>query len=147
MPSITESLHKIQMELRSPRNLKNNFANYLYRNAESILAAVKPLLKQEQCILTLQDEMILLGDRFYLKSTATLSTLEGQEISKSAYAREPLSKKGSDEAQITGACSSYARKYALCGLFAIDDGDSDPDSQEPTAEAKPSAKIKPVVNF
>jgi hypothetical protein len=147
MPSITESLHKIQVELKSPKNLKNNFANYLYRNTESILAAVKPILKEEQCILTLQDEMILLGDRFYLKSTAILSTLEGQEISRSAYAREPLTKKGSDEAQITGACSSYARKYALCGLFAIDDGNSDPDSQEPAAEAKPAAKIKPVVNF
>jgi hypothetical protein len=138
--SIYEKLHKIQQALKVPKDAVNKFGNYNYRTAESILRAFKD--KNEELNLglnlILSDEIVFIEGRFYVKATATLS--EGAEtITASAYAREAESKKGMDEAQVTGASSSYARKYALNGLLAIDDG-KDPDSQEPTAEAKPEAK-------
>lgn len=113
-----EILNKIQKELKAPKSQFNGFGKYNYRSCEDILEAVKPLLGT--ATLTLTDEMVMLGDRFYVKATAFLS--EGNSrISCSAFARESLDKKGMDAAQITGAASSYARKYALNGLFCIDD--------------------------
>ena len=121
-------LHKklwtIQQTLNAPKNQRNNFGGYNYRSAEDILEAVKPLL--QSITLTVSDEIILIGNRYYVKATATLSDGE-DEIAVTAYAREEESKKGMDASQLTGATSSYARKYALNGLFCIDDA-RDPDT-------------------
>ncbi len=113
-----EILNKIQKELKAPKGQKNNFGNYKYRSCEDILEAVKPLLGTAVLIIT--DEIVLIGDRHYVKATAVLTDGDKQATS-TAYAREPLDKKGMDLSQITGATSSYARKYALNGLFCIDD--------------------------
>jgi hypothetical protein len=118
MEELTQELNRIQRELKAPKNQKNTFGNYNYRSCEDILEAVKPLLGD--CVLTIEDNIEMIGDRFYVKATAKLS--DGiSTISASAFARESLEKKGMDTAQITGATSSYARKYALNGLFCIDD--------------------------
>lgn len=127
-------LLKIQSELKAPKGQYNSFGKYKYRSAEDILEAVKPLLKEHKCHLTLSDEMVLVGERYYIKATATLST-EEKNVSTTAYARESESKKGMDESQITGTASSYARKYALNGLFAIDDT-KDADTDEYTAKTR-----------
>ncbi len=113
-----EILKKIQKELKAPKNQYNAFGKYKYRSCEDILEAVKPLLNN--ATLVINDEMVVIGERYYIKATATL-TEEDKSISATAYAREPEEKKGMDSAQITGATSSYARKYALNGLFLIDD--------------------------
>lgn len=120
---IAEKLLNIQQELKAPKSQRNDFGNFSYRSCEDILEAVKPLLKANNCVLTINDELVNIGERYYIKATATLSSVEemGGIISNSAYAREPAEKKGADLSQITGACSSYARKYALNGLFCIDD--------------------------
>jgi hypothetical protein len=120
----------IQQNLRAPKAHRNDFGGFNYRSAEDILEAVKPLLFEQACILTLTDEIILIGERYYVKANATLINSEGKSITVSAYAREEAQKKGMDAAQITGAASSYARKYALNGLFCIDDT-RDPDAQVP----------------
>ncbi|HAW7813163.1 TPA: ERF family protein [Escherichia coli] len=125
---VKTELHKklwtIQQTLNAPKNQRNNFGGYSYRSAEDILEAVKPLL--QNVTLTLNDEIVLIGDRYYVKATATLS--DGEDaIAVTAYAREEESKKGMDSSQLTGATSSYARKYALNGLFCIDDA-KDPDT-------------------
>lgn len=111
----------IQSTLKAPKNQRNNFGGYNYRSCEDIMEAVKPLLKETNCTLVVSDDIVQVGDRFYVKATAILKTPSGEEYKNSAFAREPLSKKGSDESQVTGAASSYARKYALNGLFCIDD--------------------------
>lgn len=117
-----KNLTKIQSELKAPKQKKNEFGKYLYRSCEDILEAVKPLLIDYNCCLTLTDEVVMLGERFYLKATATiLSNEDGSSKTVVAYAREEDSKKGMDGAQVTGSASSYARKYALNGLFLIDD--------------------------
>lgn len=136
--SIYEKLHKIQQALKVPKDAVNKFGNYNYRTAESILRTFKE--KNEELnlslILMLSDEILSINNRFYVKAIATLTDAEAkQSVFVSAYAREAENKKGMDEAQVTGAASSYARKYALNGLLAIDDG-KDPDSQEPVTEAK-----------
>jgi hypothetical protein len=119
---IRESLFNIQQELKAPKSQRNDFGNFSYRSCEDILEAVKPLLKANNCVLTISDELVNIGERYYIKATATLSSVEEiGGISNIAYAREPAEKKGADLSQITGACSSYARKYALNGLFCIDD--------------------------
>lgn len=115
-----KELIAIQSELKAPKNQKNKFGNYMYRSAEDILEAVKPLLKKYNCHLTISDEMAVLGERYYVKATATLAK-EGESISTTAYAREEEDRKGFDSSQLTGSTSSYARKYALNGLFCIDD--------------------------
>jgi hypothetical protein len=121
-------LNTIQKELNAPKSQRNNFGNYNYRSCEDILSAVKPLLGD--ATLLLSDEIVLIGERYYVKATATFK--EGKdEISVSAYAREDASKKGMDLSQLTGSCSSYARKYALNGLFCIDDT-KDADTQDNT---------------
>ena len=113
-----EILKKIQKELKAPKNQFNAFGKYKYRSCEDILEAVKPLLNN--ATLVINDEMVVIGERYYIKATATLTEAD-KSISATAYAREPEEKKGMDSAQITGATSSYARKYALNGLFLIDD--------------------------
>ena len=116
--SIQQKLFKIQKAIKAPKSQFNKFGHYYYRNCEDIFEATKPHL--DDCTVTITDEIVLIGNRFYVKATATISDHEGS-ISVSAYAREADSKKGMDESQITGASSSYARKYALNGLFLIDD--------------------------
>jgi len=117
--TVHEILAKIQSELKAPKGQTNNFGKYKYRSCEDIVEAVKPLLKG--ATLTLSDEMIEVGGRVYVKATASLTDTGLSMVSVTACAREAETKKGMDDAQITGAASSYARKYALNGLFAIDD--------------------------
>lgn len=124
-----KELSRIQQELKAPKGKHNSFGNYKYRSCEDILEAVKPLLGD--CSLIINDDVITVQDRFYIKATAILINSNGDKIEATALAREPQAKKGMDEAQITGATSSYARKYALNGLFAIDDT-KDSDTQDNT---------------
>ena len=114
-------LQEIQSELKAPKGQRNNFGNYNYRSAEDILEAVKPILAKHKCALVVNDEMVEVGGRIYVKSTAMLAFENQPFASATAFAREAETKKGMDDAQITGSASSYARKYALNGLFAIDD--------------------------
>ena len=112
----------IQTELKAPKNLFNKFGNYKYRNFEGICEAVKPLLKKYNCSLTVFDSVENIGERYYVKATAMLCDCDSPScITCFAYAREAESKKGMDDSQITGTASSYARKYALNGLFLLDD--------------------------
>lgn len=120
MTKLTEKLIKVQSTLKAPKNQRNNFGNYNYRSCEDILEAVKPLLAENGLVLTISDDMVMLGNRFYVKATATISDGESS-ITNSAFAREEETKKGMDSSQITGSASSYARKYALNGLLCIDD--------------------------
>lgn len=116
-------LQIIQHELKAPKGQENKFGGYRYRSCEDIMEAVKPLLDKNEATLTVADDIVLIGDRYYIKATATLWDSKGGEMlaQTTAFAREPVAKKGMDESQITGAASSYARKYALNGLFCIDD--------------------------
>jgi len=120
-------LSKIQTKLIAPKNQRNNFGNYSYRSCEDILEALKPLLNEYQASIVFNDTPVIIGDRYYIESTATLIDSAGKQIQAKAFAREPDIKKGMDVAQVTGSSSSYARKYALNGLFAIDDT-KDPDT-------------------
>lgn len=146
--NIREKLLNIQRELKAPKGQYNNFGGYKYRSCEDILEAVKPLLNANKCILTIADSIEQIGNRYYILAKATLLDAESDEtIVNTAYAREEESKKGQDGAQITGTASSYARKYALNGLFCIDDTkDADTDEHakqtgaEPKQEKKASAK-------
>lgn len=116
----------IQSELKAPKSQFNKFGGYKYRKAEDILEAVKPLLAKQKCTLTITDDIVMVGNRIYVKATATIKNEKGECETTTGWAREEESKKGMDGSQITGASSSYARKYALNGLFAIDDNaDSD----------------------
>lgn len=129
---ITKLLAKVQRELNAPKNQKNSFGNYNYRSCEDILQAVKPLLND--CVIVVYDDIQIIGERVYVKATAEFSN--GKEIiTATAFAREPLVKKGMDESQITGAASSYARKYALNGLLLIDDN-KDADSHKPKDDSE-----------
>ena len=130
----------LQNKLKCPKNLYNSFGKYKYRNAEGILEAVKPLLHEYQMILTVIDEIVLIGDRYYVKAIATLKDCKSEEeVTGVAYARESFEKKGQDESQITGTASSYARKYALNGLFLLDDT-KDEDSEECAVERSAKAE-------
>lgn len=129
-----EILSKIQQELKAPKNQYNSFGKYAYRSAEDILEAVKPLLKKHGGSLTISDSIEAVGDRIYVKATCVFR--EGEQVTEvSGYAREPDDKKGMDASQITGTASSYARKYALNGLFLIDDT-KDPDALPQEQENK-----------
>lgn len=128
--SVYVKLFNIQQKLKAPKNQYNSFGKYNYRNCEDILQAVKPLLEENACVLSLNDNLIVENDRFYVEAVVCLICVEtGQMTAARALARESATKKGMDSAQITGAASSYARKYALNGLFAIDDT-KDPDNQD-----------------
>ncbi len=121
-----KELIAIQSELKAPKSQFNPFGKYKYRKAEDILEAVKPLLAKQKCTLTITDDVVLIGNRIYVKATATIKNEKGECETTTGWAREEETKKGMDGSQITGASSSYARKYALNGLFAIDDNaDSD----------------------
>lgn len=116
----------IQSELKAPKSQFNKFGGYKYRKAEDILEAVKHLLNKQKCTLTITDDIVMVGNRIYVKATATIKNEKGEFETTTGWAREEETKKGMDGSQITGASSSYARKYALNGLFAIDDNaDSD----------------------
>lgn len=131
MKNILTKLNKIQTELKAPKGQFNSFGKYKYRSCEDILEGVKPLLAETKCTLTVKDKVVLIGDRYYIEATATLCDCESGELyENTAFAREEESKKGMDSSQVTGATSSYARKYALNGLLAIDDTkDSDSTNQ------------------
>ena len=135
------SLQEIQAALKSPKNQYNSFAKYNYRNQEDILESVKPLLAEYGYSLVIGDEIIDVCNRVYVKATATIYDGDKIVMSNTACAREPESKKGMDDSQLTGATSSYARKYALNGLFAIDDT-KDADSMDNTKTQK---KPEPVI--
>ena len=135
-----EKLSRIQAELKAPKSQRNNFGNYNYRSCEDILEAVKPLLAREGLVLTITDSIEMVGNRYYVKATATVTDGE-KEITTSAYAREADVKKGMDDSQITGAASSYARKYTLNGLFCIDDT-RDADTMDNTEKPKAAPKAK-----
>ena len=121
MTTIHEKLSQIQSKLNAPKGQYNSFGKYNYRNCEDILQALKPILSEHKCHVSLSDEVVIVGNRFYIKATATITDSENNSFSTTAFAREAESKKGMDESQVTGSTSSYARKYALNGLFAIDD--------------------------
>ena len=151
---IYAALMAVQRDLKVPKGRKNTFGNYSYRSAEDILEAVKPILNDNGLTLMLNDTIEAIGARYYVKATATLVDIAtGDNISTSAYAREPQEKKGADVAQVTGASSSYARKYALNGLFCIDDTkDADTDeyrretqsrAEQGKQQPKPQAQPKP----
>lgn len=144
--SLAKKLSNIVAELKAPKNLENKFAGFSYRSAEGILESVKPLLKKYDCTLVITDDIIAVGDRVYVKATVKLfSESEGKAIVTSAFAREPLEKKGMDSSQLTGATSSYARKYALNGLFCIDDNkDADSFDNSDKSTKKPAAKKAPA---
>lgn len=121
-----KELITIQSELKAPKTQVNRFGGYKYRKAEDILEAVKPLLAKQKCTLIITDDIVMVGNRIYVKATATIKNEKGEFEETTGWAREEETKKGMDGSQITGASSSYARKYALNGLFAIDDNaDSD----------------------
>ncbi len=134
-----KELVNIQSELNCPKNQRNTFGNYSYRNCEDIMEALKPLLKKNNCILMVSDTVELIGDRYYIKATAKLYNSDGTLIENTAYAREAESKKGMDLSQISGATSSYARKYCLNGLFLIDDV-KDADTDEHTTASQKTSK-------
>ena len=132
--NLNDRLRAVQSALKAPKGQENKFGGYRYRSCEDILEAVKPLLAENGLALIISDEMAMVGERYYVKATATITDGENS-ISVTAYAREPESRKGMDEAQVTGSSSSYARKYALNGLFCIDDT-KDPDATNDHGKAK-----------
>lgn len=134
--NIYEKLLYIQQNLKAPKNQYNQFGNFHYRSCEDIQEAVKPLLAEVKAILLVGDEIMQIGSRFYIKATVAIQDTESQDsINNTAYARESEEKPKMDAAQVTGSCSSYARKYALNGLFCIDDS-KDPDSQSGQPKGK-----------
>lgn len=143
-----KELITIQSELKAPKSQFNKFGGYKYRKAEDILEAVKPLLAKQKCTLTITDDVVFIGNRIYVKATATIKNEKGECETTNGWAREEETKKGMDGSQITGASSSYARKYALNGLFAIDDNaDSDTtndgqhqEAQQQTQTQQPAAQ-------
>lgn len=139
MSNINDKLIEIQSELKAPKGQFNSFGKYNYRNCEDILEAVKPLLKQHGLTIVIGDDIINIGNRFYVKATVTICDGENS-VSTSAFAREEENKKGMDGSQVTGASSSYARKYALNGLFAIDDTKDSDTTNNGSSGGKQSAK-------
>ena len=138
-----KELLQIQSELKAPKGQFNAYGKYKYRSCEDILEAVKPILKKNNCTLLLSDSLIYVGERYYIKATATLVNAEGKSVLTEAYAREEETKKGMDASQITGASSSYARKYALNGLLCIDDNkDSDTTNTGDNTPAAPAKTSK-----
>lgn len=145
-----EELIKIQSELKAPKNKYNSFGKYSYRSCEDILEAVKPLLKKHGCYMTITDDVFVAGDRFYIRATVSLVNKDGKSVIGVGLAREDKSKAGMSESQITGTASSYARKYALNGLFLIDDtkdADTDEYKVENEARAKKSKKDNSAISI
>lgn len=144
--NVYQKLMSVQKDLKAPKNQYNSFGKYRYRSCEDILEGVKPILNQYNCAITLADEIEQIGDRYYVKATATFFDCEtGNAVSNTALARESDDKKGMDASQVTGTASSYARKYALNGLLLIDDtkdADTDENRNEQTGRAKSEAAKK-----
>lgn len=140
--NIYQSLNYIQSNLKAPKGQFNSFGKYHYRSCEDILEGVKPHLQETKTCLVISDEIVTIGEHNYIKATATLYGADGGAVANSAFAKEPLEKKGMDPSQITGATSSYARKYALNGLFCIDDT-KDADTDAYTAKTT-QTKSKPA---
>lgn len=147
-----KELITIQSELKAPKTQVNNFGGYKYRKAEDILEAVKPLLAKQKCTLTITDDIVMVGNRIYVKATATIKNEKGEVETSTGWAREEETKKGMDASQITGASSSYARKYALNGLLAIDDnadsdttnnGQQQTQTQQPVPQQSSTAQYNP----
>lgn len=147
-----KELIAIQSELKAPKTQVNNFGGYKYRKAEDILEAVKPLLAKQKCTLTITDDIVMVGNRIYVKATATIKNEKGEVEASTGWAREEETKKGMDASQITGASSSYARKYALNGLLAIDDnadsdttnnGQQQTQTQQPVPQQSSTAQYHP----
>lgn len=136
------TLQKVQSELKAPKGQFNSFGKYKYRSCEDILEAVKPILAKYEAEITLSDEIVNVGNRFYVKASASFTSKEEAVTTVYAYAREPEEKKGMDESQITGTASSYARKYALNGLLLIDDT-KDEDTNELREEKKAKKEQAP----
>lgn len=152
--NINQTLSAIQRELNAPKNLKNNFGGFTYRNVESIYEALKPYLAKYEVSVFITDSIEQVADRVYIKATASIINNAGDCIAVSAYAREALTKKGMDEAQITGSASSYARKYALGGLFLLDDNkdidsqdnnQGEPKIQQSKAQSTPASKVADIL--
>ena len=149
---IYAKLNFIQLNLIAPKNQYNSFGKYNYRSCEDILEGLKPCLQGTNTAVTVNDEIVQIGDRYYVKATATLFDCEtGESVSNTAYAREEESKKGMDSSQVTGATSSYARKYALNGLFCIDDvkdaDTRDNRQEEAKKQQKDEAETKELENM
>lgn len=146
--NVNESLSAVQVALKAKKDMENKFGGYKYRNKEGIFEAVKPLLDKEGATIVIIDDIVAVADRIYVKSTATYSiTGCAETISATGFAREPLAKKGMDEAQITGSSSSYAGKYALCNLLAIDDSADDPDNTNDHGKRLPTMEeVASIVN-
>lgn len=147
MSKVLEKLLAVQLELKAPKNQRNNFGGYNYRSCEDILEAVKPLCMKHQCLVVLSDDIACNGNRYHIKATARFYDMEsGEFVENTAFAREAETKKGMDDSQITGTASSYARKYALNGLFCIDDtkdADTDEYRKQNTAQNAPSKPTEP----
>jgi len=150
--TLSEKLNHIQTNLNAPKNLFNKFGNYKYRNLEGIFEGLKPLLKEMKCTVTVSDEIVCVNEMNYIKATATLANGSDESISVTGWARESVQKKGMDDSQITGSTSSYARKYAMNGLFAIDDT-KDADSMDnsnhvtvPNKKSSPKKTDKPLTD-
>ena len=144
--SLQECLNYIQVNLKAPKNMHNSFGNYKYRNLEGIFEGLKPLLEETGCIISITDSIEALGDRYYIKATAKI--IKGdQSIECNGWARESEDKKGMDLSQITGSTSSYARKYAMNGLFAIDDvQDADSMDNSYTVTNEQKARYQDLLN-
>ena len=139
--NIKEKLLAIQQELKAPKSKYSDFGRYNYRTAEKILEAVKPLLKKYNVLLTLNDEVVCIGDRVYVKTSAVIEEVDGKDgVGVTGWAREQAERPKYDSSQLTGAASSYARKYALCGLFLIDD-EKDPDELPQLPEDDPDEAL------
>lgn len=147
-----KELISIQSELKAPKTQYNKFGGYKYRKAEDILEAVKPLLAKQKCTLIITDDIVMVGSRIYVKATATIKNEKGEYETSTGWAREEETKKGMDGSQITGASSSYARKYALNGLLAIDDnadsdttnnGQQQTQTQQPVPQQSSTAQYHP----
>lgn len=146
-----KELIDIQTKLKAPKNQYNKFGGYNYRNCEDILEALKPLLAEKKCLLTISDDIVMIGNRHYVKATVLLTNESGEHVQTIAFAREEEVKKGMDASQITGASSSYARKYALNGMFCIDDNkDSDNtnkgNSEDTNKNAQPASNSKKIIS-
>lgn len=144
--NVFEKLSAVQQELNAPKKHHNGFGNYNYRKAEDILEAVKPIAATHKAMVVISDDLLFIEGRHYVKATASfINTEDGNSITTTAFAREEESKKGMDGSQVTGASSSYARKYALNGLLAIDDTQDSDTTNDGTQEQKPAPrKTKPA---
>ena len=141
-----DALMRVQQKLRANKNKQNTFGGYSYRNKEGILEAVKPLLAEAKAIITIEEDLLCVGTRYYVKAKAHF-TVGSSTITAISFAREAENKKGMDEAQITGACSSYAGKYALCNLLAIDDSSVDPDANNDHGKRLPTlAELETIMH-